>query len=158
MRRTLATITAAAAVGIATLTAVGSRPATASPDQHLLGLHEHATDSAQLDLGTPGPGLGDQLIGTAVLIDPADRPAGRDTFLCVSVSADDTRFQCAVTYELPAGRITAQGNATITGQHPLFDELFAITGGTRAYRTTHGQVRIRQLTFDDAELTIDTQP
>lgn len=157
MHRNLVALAATAALCVGAVTVVASRPAAASPGRQALRLHEHATSQAQIDIGAPGPSLGDQLVGAADLTDSAGRPAGRDTFVCVAVSADDTRFQCSVTYELPSGRITAQGNATVSGQRPLFEELFAITGGTRAYSSARGQVKLLQLTFDEAELSLDIE-
>jgi hypothetical protein len=54
--------------------------------------------------------------------------------------------------------ITAQGQATITGTHPLFDEQVAVTGGTRAYQNARGQVRILQSSSTHAELTFHLLP
>ena len=45
--------------------------------------------------------------------------------------------QCVATLSLPRGQITAQGLVDRTGPVPI---TVAITGGTGAYRTAHGEV------------------
>jgi hypothetical protein len=121
-------------------------------------LHERDTGNAFLDLGAKGPSIGDELVGTSALTDTSGSPAGTDNFVCTAVTSDDRTFQCSVVYALARGRVTAQGQATITGTHPLFDEQVAVTGGTRAYQNARGQVRILQSSQTHAELTFHLLP
>jgi hypothetical protein len=121
-------------------------------------LHERDTGNAFLDLGAKGPSIGDELVGSSALTDASGASAGTDNFVCTSVTPDDRTYQCSVVYALSRGRITAQGQATITGTHPLFDEQVAVTGGTRAYQNARGQVRILQSSETHAELTFHLLP
>ncbi len=62
---------------------------------------------------------------------------------------------CLVTLALPEGQITLQGVRTgslSSRQPPRFT--LAITGGTGAYKTAHGQVRIVDLNVTDSRLTL----
>ena len=63
------------------------------------------------------------------------------------------RFQCLATLALPEGQLTAQGLATLTeaGGQPV---TLAITGGTGAYRTAHGQLRVVQVSETQGRYTL----
>jgi hypothetical protein len=150
----------AVALGAAGAIAVGGWASTASAitTAENFHLHEQDTGNAFIDLGAKGPSLGDELLGASTLTTPGGAAAGTDSFVCTSVASNDSTFQCTVVYSLRRGRVTAQGTATITGTHPLFDELFAVTGGTRAYQNARGQVRILQSTQTHAELYFHLLP
>jgi hypothetical protein len=60
-------------------------------------------------------------------------------------------------YELPDGRITTSGTARLAATGTVFDEQFAITGGTGKYQSPHGNVRVVQETMDHAKLTFHIQ-
>jgi hypothetical protein len=136
----------------------GTGVGSAITSAQTLRLHERDTGNAFLDLGGKGPSIGDELVGASALTNRAGHSAGTDNFVCTSVTANDATFQCTVVYALHRGRVTAQGQATITGSHPLFDELFAITGGTGAYQNARGEVRILQSAQTHAELTFHLLP
>jgi hypothetical protein len=63
--------------------------------------------------------------------------------------------QCLVTLLLPEGQITVQGVRTgsLTQQLPP-PFVLAITGGTGAYKTAHGEVRIVDINATDSRLTL----
>jgi hypothetical protein len=66
------------------------------------------------------------------------------------------RFACSVaTLVLPEGQITVQGVRTGSLTQPLPPPFVqAITGGTGAYQTAHGQVRIVDINATDSRLTL----
>jgi hypothetical protein len=112
-------------------------------------LHVTLTNSQQtdLDLGTPGQSVGDRFnvfgelfrndkrVGVAgyecvtLLFRPGSDPAGPPA------AATD---QCTGSLSLPKGQITVQGLVDRTGPVPV---TIAITGGTGAYRTAHGELQ-----------------
>jgi hypothetical protein len=62
--------------------------------------------------------------------------------------------QCLVTSILPRGQITIQGAVTgpEQGAGPPFYN--AVTGGTGAYRTARGEVRISTISDIDADVMV----
>jgi hypothetical protein len=60
-------------------------------------------------------------------------------------------------YELADGKITTSGTARLSATGPVFDEQFAITGGTGRYQNARGQVRVVQETVDQAKVTFRIQ-
>jgi hypothetical protein len=104
---------------------------------------EKAVDFAFIDLGAPGPSIGDRLTLTSDLFDSAGQKVGRDGGECVIVRIDTSAppaeqqvVQCLITVELAPGQITFQGIGQGTRN------FFAITGGTGAYRTARGQALV----------------
>jgi hypothetical protein len=105
------------------------------------------SQETSLDLGAPGPSVGDRFsvfgdlvrngtrVGVAgyecvtLLFTPGPDPAGPPE------AATD---QCYGTLSLPKGQITVQGLVDRTGPVPI---TIAITGGTGAYRTAHGELQ-----------------
>jgi hypothetical protein len=105
------------------------------------------SQETDLDLGATGPSVGDRFsvfgelfrndkrVGVAgyecvtLLFRPGPDPAGPPA------AATD---QCVATLSLPKGQITAQGLVDRTGPVPI---TIAITGGTGAYRTAHGELQ-----------------
>ena len=159
MKRTTIAILTIPALFIV-LAAVG--PVYTSSDERerrnpeVIRLVERIHDFTFEDVGTPGPSLGDRLIFTSDLFDEAGRRVGRDGADCVTVRIDPTAplpeqqiVQCTITVELPDGQITFQGLAQGT------ENLFAVTGGTGAYRTARGEAFARDRTpLQVADITI----
>lgn len=92
------------------------------------------------DRGDPGLGVGDRLVFSSDLFDRQDRKVGIDGADCVVVRVDSSSpageqqiVNCVITVELADGEITFQGLAQGTSN------LFAVTGGTGAYRTARGE-------------------
>lgn len=146
LKNTILGAAAAVALTAAGMTAAAASPATTANSQHSQTIHLTArqTQATLLVLAAPGHGpAGNQLLTTDDVYRHA-RKIGHDATIC-QVMADlgraGARFQCVATVSLPEGQLTVQGLATLTetGSQPF---TLAITGGTGAYRTAHGQARI----------------
>ena len=107
---------------------------------------QHRGQEAQLDLGAPGPSIGDRFIFSGNLVRNGKR-VGVGAGDCVTVlfrpgldpqgEPEALTDQCVATLSLPKGQITAQGLVDRTGPVPI---RLAITGGTGAYRTARGEL------------------
>jgi hypothetical protein len=153
------------ATALFALLAAVSMPAIASaqpPAEHerpwrVLHLFERATgDLTFVDVGAPGPSMGDRLVFSAAIFDTNNQQIGRDGADCVIVRVDASEtpdrqqvVQCMISVQLPDGQLTVQGLAQGTDNH------FAVTGGTGAYRKARGEVRARDIVpLQEAEITI----
>jgi hypothetical protein len=114
-----------------------------------------------VDLNPRGLSLGDQFVATENLFRQGTK-AGTDHATCMLTRLEPRagapkRFaaQCLVTLVLPEGQVTAQGVRTgALSQRQLPRFTLAITGGTGAYTTARGQVRIVDLNATDSRLTL----
>jgi hypothetical protein len=115
-----------------------------------------AGDLAFIDLGAPGPSIGDRLVFSNPLFDAQGHVIGRDGADCVIVRIDPSEtpdrqqiVQCTISAELADGQITVQGLAQGT------ENTFAVTGGTGAYRKARGEAFARDIVpLQEAEITI----
>jgi hypothetical protein len=113
-------------------------------------------DLVFIDLGAPGPGIGDRLTFSNPLFDTDGQRIGRDAAECVIVRIDPTAppaqqqiVQCTISVQLADGQFTVQGMAQGT------ENYFAITGGTGAYRLARGEVFARDIVpLVEAEITV----
>jgi hypothetical protein len=123
---------------------------TASRDTHasdkqstqVIQLGAQRVQEAQIDLGEQGDSLGDQIIFSEDLLRDGKK-IGHDGGVCTIVGlVPDISFtvQCVTTPSLPRGLVTVHGLVTFTDEDRPF--LFTITGGTGAYKTAHGQMKI----------------
>ena len=111
---------------------------------------------AFIDLGAPGPSIGDRLTFSSAIFDTHGVRVGTDAAECVIVRIDPTEpparqqvVQCSISVQFTDGQITTQGMAQGT------DNFFAVTGGTGAYREARGEVRARDIVpLFEAEITI----
>jgi hypothetical protein len=114
------------------------------------------TNSTLLVLAASGHGpVGNQFLSTDDLYRQG-RKVGDDATACqfmADLGQAGGRFQCLATLSLPEGQLTAQGLVTLTetGGQPV---TLAITGGTGAYRTAHGQARIVQVSRTEQHYTL----
>jgi hypothetical protein len=116
-------------------------------------------ESAQLDLGAPGLSLGDQTVFTHDMFQDGRR-VGEDHVVCTITRITGTApsravtSECLVTVILPRGQITIQGAmpSAEQGAPPPFTN--AVTGGTGAYRTARGEVRVSPLSNAEVDITI----
>ena len=104
------------------------------------------SQETDLDLGTPGPSVGDRFSVFGELF-RNDKRVGVAGYECVTLlfslglirpapaAATD---QCTGSLSLPKGQITVQGLVDRTGPVPV---TIAVTGGTGAYRTAHGELQ-----------------
>jgi allene oxide cyclase-like protein len=115
--------------------AAGSTPAAATDSSRAtLQFRVQFSPFFFLDLGAPGPSMGDQIISHDLLFDAAGRQVGHDGVACTITDPDGgPEAQCTATFALPGGQLTTQFlNAPPPVKH------FAVTGGTGAYRKARG--------------------
>ena len=129
--------------------ASGDRPETI----HLVAKQTQAT---VLVLAAAGQGpVGNQFLATDEVFRQG-RKVGDDASVCQVVAEPgqaSRRFQCVATVSLPEGQLTAQGLATLTETSPQPFTL-AITGGTGAYRTAHGQLQVAPVSETESHYTL----
>ncbi len=110
-------------------------PATAAASQTVkfaVAFHD-----AQVDLGKPGPSLGDERIFADSLLDTKGRKVGHDAGVCTFTSLAPPEAACHITFFLAGGEIAIQFlNA------PPPRKLAAIVGGTGTYRGARGEAVI----------------
>jgi hypothetical protein len=134
------------AVTSASLAFAGSRHDSDGDVRILHVTLQHRGQDADLDLGASGPSIGDRFIFSGNLVRNGKR-VGVGAGDCVTVlfrpgpdpqgEPEAATDQCTATLSLPKGQITAQGLVDRTGPLPI---TLAITGGTGAYRTAHGEL------------------
>lgn len=148
------------ALGGALAVAIGATGGTASGNPHRdhFTLYNHDTDQAFLDLGDPGPSVGDQYIfGGNVSKQQGGPTVGRMSGQCATIS--DTEMLCNSSFTFNGGQVSFQALVDVTvffaGQP--FD--FAVTGGTGPYRSARGTVTGQILPNppggSDARFTVD---
>ena len=160
MRKLSLAATAALVLAVASVTlasASASSSATQTSDKkstQVIHLVARTVQEANLDLGEPGDSLGDQFIFSEDLF-RGGKKVGHDGGVCTLVrlvSMVSATAQCVVTASLPKGQITVQGLPTFTEGPASF--LLAITGGTGAYKTAHGQVKVVEVSEVESRLTL----
>jgi Allene oxide cyclase barrel like domain len=129
--------------------ASGDRPET-------IRLVAKQTQAAVLVLAAAGQGpVGNQFLATDEVFWQG-RKVGDDASVCQVVAEPghgSRRFQCVATVSLPEGQLTAQGLATVTETSPQPFTL-AITGGTGAYRSAHGQLQVAAVSETERHYTL----
>ena len=112
-------------------------------------------DVEQVDVGTPGPSLGDRQIITEDVY-RGDKRVGTSDIECTMVRVELPKFavQCFNTTSLPGGQITAQGIVT-SDQIEKVPFQQAITGGTGAYEGVGGVLTVDEAGDKPAELTFE---
>lgn len=123
----------------------------------VIHLTERAVAVSFQDADPPGPSLGDRLIFSSNLYDKKGNLVGRDGADCLIVRVDPSSppgeqqtVQCVISVDLfDEGQITVQGLAQGT------ENLFAVTGGTGAFRTAKGEAFAKDIVpLVEAEITI----
>lgn len=115
---------------------------------------EKGTSINFVDVPPSDSALGDQLIGTGDLLGTDGSKIGTSSFQGISTDAKPrTAEMLTFVYALADGKITTAGTARLAATGPVFDEQFAITGGTGRYQHARGQVRVVQETTDQAKVT-----
>jgi hypothetical protein len=102
--------------------------------------------SDYLDLGAPGPSLGDELVFSESLRQDG-RDVGTSGVVCTVTHTvppyDVQMFHCVGTLSLRRGQITLQGLIEVQGEDDPGPFTVAITGGTGAYRGAGGEAVVR---------------
>jgi hypothetical protein len=109
----------------------------------------------QVDVGEPGPSLGDMNVITEDVYKNGKR-VGTSDIQCTIVRLQMPKFeaQCFNTTTLPGGQITAQGIVTSDQLEKVpFDQ--AITGGTGVYKGVAGQLTVDEAGDKPAVFTFD---
>lgn len=145
-----------AAAGV-TVAAASSSSADASRHRpQTINLVAKRTGSTLLVLAPTGHGpVGNQFLSTDDVYRQGRR-VGDDAAVCqfmADLGQAGGRFQCLATLSLPEGQVTAQGLLTQSegGDQPF---TLAITGGTGAYRTAHGQIRVAPVSETESRYTL----
>lgn len=129
--------------------APGSAVASAKGGKKTLKIRATEKQSEFLDLGTPGPSLGDELVLSERLF-IRGRDVGESGVVCVVTQAvppyDVLTFHCVATLSLlKKGQITLQGLIEIQGEGDQRPFLVAITGGTGKFRGAGGEATVREV-------------
>jgi hypothetical protein len=151
MRKQLSlAIVAALVLAVASITLASAAPPPASVANadnsdrvQVIHLVSRVDQETFLDLGDQGESLGDQIVFSDNLFRGGKKVgiSGATCTLVRLVPRVSVTFQCVGTLSLPRGQITVQGLVSFpeAEQAPF---LVAITGGTGAYRTAHGQMKV----------------
>jgi hypothetical protein len=157
MNRTLLSSLVAAVASLAIgATAIASLPTAAQADVDSAKAHSDVLTFAVqfrpfpenfVDVGEPGPGIGDQLVFQDDLMDLAGRHVGVEGGTCVITAALPDGFQiaCLGTISLADGQISYQG---LVSNAPT--KVLAVVGGTGHYRGAAGEATLVELGHDDA--------
>jgi hypothetical protein len=101
-----------------------------------------------LDLTTPGPSLGDEIVFSERL-SRHGRSVGVSGVVCTATQVeppyDDLMFHCVGTLKLRRGQITLQGLIEVQGEDDPGPFTVAITGGTGRYKGAGGKAVIREV-------------
>jgi allene oxide cyclase-like protein len=155
MRKLLPIIAAAAAA--LTLTSLSPASAHKTPKRHDFTVTTKTIDRAQIDVGKPGPSLGDSNVITEDVY-MARKKIGTSDLTCTVVRLDPVKHsfaaECFNVTVLPGGQIAAQGVVTSDEIEKVpFKQ--AITGGTGAYKDVSGQLTVDEAGDGPAHLTFD---
>ena len=96
-----------------------------------------AFHDVQLDLGKPGPSIGDERTFADSLVDAKGKKVGHDAGVCTFTTLTPPEAGCSITFFLSGGEIATQFlNA------PPPRKVTAIVGGTGIYRGASGEAVI----------------
>lgn len=96
------------------------------------------TEESQIDLGAPGPSLGDEIVFSGPLVQGGHQ-VGHQGAVGATVSLQRHEAQFIATYSLGGGQITAQA-VVILGSAAPYE--VAITGGTGKYEGAKGEIHV----------------
>ena len=149
-----ALVIALASVTLASASSPKSMGSDAGDAVQVIRLTTVPAQEAELDLGEEGFSQGDQQVFTDDVFRDGKKVGQLTGFAQITFAAEN-RFsaQLVTTLTLPRGSITLQGAFTedpAAGPTPFF---IAITGGTGAYRTAHGQARV-EITETGSNITL----
>jgi len=132
MPRKLTCLAAVTAIGALATVTTGSAATERHGRTIQLGVRFH---DDQLDLGAPGPSVGDELIMHDTLVNRRAQTVGSDAGVCTFTSVAPPVASCLLTFVLRKGQIATQFRNT-----PPRRKRVAIVGGTGAYRGASGQL------------------
>ena len=132
MPRKLTCLAAVTAIGALATVTTGSAATERHGRTIQLGVRFH---DDQLDLGAPGPSVGDEVIMHDTLVNRRAQTVGSDAGVCTFTSVAPPVASCLLTFVLRKGQIATQFRNT-----PPRRKRVAIVGGTGAYRGASGQL------------------
>ena len=125
--------------------ASGAVPSQSSRHGTVLHLTTETSQDGFVDVGSPGPGLGDQIVSSDTVFRNG-KAVGTDGVVCTVVKATPDALTCQwlMTMDLPGGQLTMQGIADGPTHPPTEPLVFAlaITGGTGLYRDATGVAEV----------------
>jgi hypothetical protein len=134
----VAALAVTGAGGAAVASADDSSTSDTNSGRHVV-LDARTQGIERFDVGAVGPSMGDSFVLRNDLLDRRGNVVGLSAGNFVMVTPGQTpatsQYLATVAVSLPQGDITLSGLMT-----PAEDNVIAITGGTRAYRTAHGQM------------------
>jgi hypothetical protein len=162
VRTKLRDCSAVIAVAAVVLLGFGSAVATAhGRSTQTIRLTATETQSQYLDLGTPGPSLGDELVFSEVLRSRG-RTVGESGVICTVTEVEPPyevfTFHCVATLSLRRGQITLQGLIEVQGEDDPGPFTVAITGGTGDYRGAGGEAVVRDVSPTRSTYTLYLDP
>lgn len=148
--RSMVAVALAAALGVA-----------AGPAQSAQGVAytRVVVESTYFDRGAPGRSAGDLTVFAAELRDASTGVGvGLDRGYCTTVrtgaGAVPSRAQCRGSLSLPDGQLDVQGSFDETAFAAGTPQMLALTAGSGAYATAHGQARLVPVDASTSRLTI----
>jgi allene oxide cyclase-like protein len=160
--RLLVLVAVAAALGIASIASAGGE--TDKRHKEVLELTATTVQDADLDLGEEGFGVGDRFTFTDDVFE-GDRKVGINGGECIAVrilpdplpsgqEPESVTFNCVVSFELERGQLTIQGLFTFSAETAGEPFTLAVTGGTGAYRTAHGEAEVTETSETDVSIRV----
>ena len=130
-------------------------PSQASHHGKVLTLTGKTLAEQRVDVGDPGPSLGDMSVLTEDVYRNGKR-VGTSDISCTVVRIQMPKFaaQCFNTTSLSGGQITAQGIVT-SDQLEKVPFVQAVTGGTGVYAGVGGELTVDEAGDKPAELTFE---
>jgi hypothetical protein len=142
--RTKVLIAAFVALGVLVFGAAGA--SADGKGRQTLRVVGTTTQAEFLDLGAPGPSLGDEFVFSETL-SRRGRDVGTAGGVCTATEVtppyDVTTYHCVATLDLARGQITLQGLVEFQSTGVMEPFTVAITGGTGAFFGAGGEARIR---------------
>jgi hypothetical protein len=147
-------------LGLSALTLVAALVVTAlvapAASAHGKGKGKHRTtlvrvmaeriQAETIDVGVPGPSLGDELVFSQLLF-IRNREVGTSGAVCTITEGtppyDVATYHCVGTLSLRKGQVTLQGLVEVQGEDDPGPFTLAITGGTGAYAGAGGVATFR---------------
>ena len=146
-------------LGVVSLVSTAAGGGTHGSKTLVIDLTTRTVQEEDIDLGAPGPSVGDRFVFSDDVFRGGHK-VGVDGGECVVVrlapdplppgqEPTSATLNCVATVELPEGQVTLQGLVTFSeASGPSFT--IAITGGTGAYRTAHGEATVTEGEDEDA--------